>query len=545
MDFPTMSPQISHPQTDEHAHISSPSKLAPSEVGTGVVETGVPTVVTPEATAQSASGLAAALHFLRQSWLRIVAISGVLLVPCFWHRRIAAGDLASHTYNAWLVRLIERGQAPGLWLARQWQNTLFDTMLSGLGGVFGLQAAEKIAVSVAVLIFFWGAFALVSAIARRVPWHLAPAIAMFTYGWTFQEGFLNYYLAIGLAFFGLAIVAGCRGWERALVLALVPFVWTAHPLGLVLLAGGGIYIALAEGLPARRWQLFAGAATLLVFTRFYVAGHYSVLDAVGPTSGALRMFNGVDQLVLYGSRYYLPAYLLLIFLAVCVVADLGGFWGEKAPAAPYILPLQLYGLALLAAQVLPSGVTLPQYAAPANLLTERLTSVTAILACCLVGVARPQKWHLAGFATLAAVFFLFLYVDTGKIDRMEAQAERLERVIPPGQRILATIWPFVDSRLEINHIVDRACIGQCFSYGNYEPSSQQFRVRANPGNPYVLAAAESADASEAGQYVVQPQDLPVFQIYQCDLTMTELCMRELVAGEMNGRIGIHPTQPGQ
>ena len=36
------------------------------------------------------------------------AISALLVVPCWWHRRIEAGDLASHVYNAWLAQLIEK-----------------------------------------------------------------------------------------------------------------------------------------------------------------------------------------------------------------------------------------------------------------------------------------------------------------------------------------------------------------------------------------------------------------------------------------------------
>jgi hypothetical protein len=55
----------------------------------------------------------------------------LLLVPCFWQPRIQAGDLSSHLYNAWLAQLIERGQAPGLTLARQSNNVLFDLMLGG------------------------------------------------------------------------------------------------------------------------------------------------------------------------------------------------------------------------------------------------------------------------------------------------------------------------------------------------------------------------------------------------------------------------------
>jgi hypothetical protein len=93
----------------------------------------------------------------------------------------------------------------------------------------------------------------------------------------------------------------------------------------------------------------------------------------------------------------------------------------------------------------------------------------------------------------------------------------------------------------IDHFVDRACIGQCYSYGNYEPSSGQFRVRASPGNGIAIANFADTDAIESGTYVVQPQDLPMFQIFQCNTNMIELCMRELVAGETNGRIGLHPT----
>ena len=47
---------------------------------------------------------------------RVLLISASLLLPCFWHKRIEAGDLPSHTYNAWLSQLIARGQAPGLYV---------------------------------------------------------------------------------------------------------------------------------------------------------------------------------------------------------------------------------------------------------------------------------------------------------------------------------------------------------------------------------------------------------------------------------------------
>jgi len=46
---------------------------------------------------------------------------------------------------------------------------------------------------------------------------------------------------------------------------------------------------------------------------------------------------------------------------------------------------------------------------------------------------------------------------------------------------------------------------------------------------------------EAGEYEVQSSDLPMAQIYQCnDKDLTKLCIRQLTAGETNGRIGYHP-----
>src|SRR6266849_5652076 len=151
------------------------------------------------------SCLAAGVRFVREHRLRVAIISVGLMIPCFWHRRIEAGDLGSHVYNAWLAQLIERGQAPGLHLARQWNNVLFDILLLKLGNLLGLAAAQKILVPLCVLIFFWGTFALISAVSRRPPWSLLPCLAMLAYGWTFNLGFFNYYLSLGLGFFAIAI----------------------------------------------------------------------------------------------------------------------------------------------------------------------------------------------------------------------------------------------------------------------------------------------------------------------------------------------------
>src|SRR6516225_6615182 len=110
-----------------------------------------------------------AQSFLRENGARVLLITALILVPCFWHKRIEAGDLPSHTYNAWLAQLIHQGQAPGLYIEFRWNNILVDHALQKLGALFGFFAAERILVVICVLLFFWGSFALISAAHRRSP----------------------------------------------------------------------------------------------------------------------------------------------------------------------------------------------------------------------------------------------------------------------------------------------------------------------------------------------------------------------------------------
>lgn len=458
----------------------------------------------------------------------MIAISIAILIPCFWHKRIEAGDLGSHVYNAWLAQLIEHGRLPGLWIAPQRNNVLLDLILLHLGNLFGLRAGGKIAVSAAVLIFFWGAFALVCALSRRVPWFVLPLIAMFTYGWTFEQGLINYYLSIGLAFWAMAIICAGRGWERALAILFAPLVWMAHPLGFAVLVCLGGYLALVPWLSARAqvWLLIV-ATIALAASRLYIARHF-------PSTWRLSAL-GIDQVILYGTRYVPVAIAMGILIIIALRLDYTDRAKSRTSLAAYRLPLLLFLLSVAFVSMAPRTIDLPQYASEIALITPRLTSVCAILLCGLLGVASPRRWLAGAFAAMAAIFFILLYVDTGKLNRMEAQAESYERKLPPGQRFLATIRRWPASRVMIQHTVDRACIGYCFSYGNYEPSSLQFRVRARAGNPFVLTNFNDASATERGEYLVQPNDLPVFEIYECDSDRTaNLCMRLLTAGEKNG-----------
>src|SRR5215475_8794752 len=139
------------------------------------------------------------IGFARRHFPLILVVSGLLVIPCLWHRHIEAGDLPSHVYNAWLAELITKGQAPGLYLVHRYDNVLFDLALFYTAKLTGLHIAEKIVVAISVLVFSWGVFALVAAVSSRPPWFLIPCIAMLAYGYVFHMGFFNYYLSIGLA----------------------------------------------------------------------------------------------------------------------------------------------------------------------------------------------------------------------------------------------------------------------------------------------------------------------------------------------------------
>ena len=190
-------------------------------------------------------------------------VSFAILIPCVWHRHIQAGDLASHLYNAWLAQLVGEGKAPGVCLVWQYKNVLFDLMLLHLGKMFGFAAAEKVAVGLCVLVFFWGVFTLATVEAGRRAWYLVPGLAMLTYGYVFTMGFMNYYLSLGLACFALAAL--WRGNPRGVVIAIVlaPVVMLAHPLGCLWLLAAGAYRLLWPRVRGWMEGLLPGAAVTI------------------------------------------------------------------------------------------------------------------------------------------------------------------------------------------------------------------------------------------------------------------------------------------
>jgi hypothetical protein len=483
-------------------------------------------------------------QFARAKKWVILVISGVMIVPCLWHRRIEAGDLGSHVYNAWLAQLIEKGQAPGLYFVRQWNNVLFDWMLLHAANVVGFAAAEKIVVCACVLIFSWGVFAFVAAASGQPPWFLVPCVAMLAYGYSFNMGFLNYYLSLGLASFSLALLWRGRGLERLLGLVLVPFVLLAHPLGFIYVVGTALYVFLWTKLSKGwNWALLPVAVAALIVVRWYLA--HRAQFPVDWSDTPFYLLNGADQLVLYGNRYVWLASTALLFGIASFLFQAFASRGDKSSLKLLILPSQLYFVAICATTFLPEDIRPSLYGGWIGLLVFRLTTISAIFGLCVLACLRPRKWQFAGFLAIAIVFFVFLFQDTNALNRMESNAEKLFAELPYGTRIIPTIGAPDDSRVQfIGHLADRACIGRCFTYSNYEPSSGQFRIRARKGSPVATDSADDASDMEGGSYEVQETDLPLVQIYQCDEDdPTRLCLHNLAEGETTGQVGLHPPTP--
>jgi hypothetical protein len=205
----------------------------------------------------------------------------------------------------------------------------------------------------------------------------------------------------------------------------------------------------------------------------------------------------------------------------------------RKPFPVFRLAAEIYVVAILVTACLPENFRVSLYAGWVGLLVSRLTLVTAVFGLLILASLRLPRWAVYGNVICAAVFFVFLYLDTGKLDRLETSARAAAQTLPIGTRIVAVANPPDDWRIQfIYHSIDRACIGRCFSFADYEPSSLQFRVRALPGNYYVTTSVDQSDDMSSGDYVVRQKDLPLTSIYQCDgADFTNLCALPLRAGQ--------------
>jgi len=118
------------------------------------------------------------------------------------------------------------------------------------------------------------------------------------------------------------------------------------------------------------------------------------------------------------------------------------------------------------------------------------------------------------------------------MNKVEQRMEALTASLSPSDRVFSALADPLSRVAPWAHSVDRVCLGRCLSYTNYEPFSQQFRIRTVGPNPFVVTSAVDYGALNDGGYIVKPGDLPLYQITLCDARKQDLCLRRLEAGEV-------------
>ena len=441
-----------------------------------------------------------------QTLLFYLFASLALIAPCFWQKRIQAGDLSSHIYNAWLAHWIQTGHAPGLAVVPQTTNVLFDLILSALLGPFGAGGAQKIAVSAAVLVFSWGAFAFAAAVSGRRPWWMLPAIAMLAYGWVFHIGFFNFYLSLGLCQWALALIWKPTFKRLAIAAGVLLLAYTAHGLPVAWAAALAVYFWLWRTLPPRRrGTLIIGSMGGIIALRLILSRTTMVRWSVRQISNTV----GVDQVWVYDDKYLLAmGGLLLAWLAAFLTLSREVGFRKLAAGVPF----QWFFLTGAGILLLPTGIQIPGYRHALVYIADRMSLAGGILLCALLAAALPRRFERGVLVIAATLFFGFLYRDDRVLNALEDRIDAAVAQLPPSQRVIGGIDDFDLHVNAVTHMIDRACLGRCYSYANYEPSTAQFRVRASAPNPFVTSDYIDSFRMQVGDYTVRPGDLPLYQV---------------------------------
>jgi hypothetical protein len=357
-----------------------------------------------------------------------VLASLLLLAPCYWQPRIQGGDLSSHMYNAWMTKWIETGGAEGLLMVRQTTNVLFDLMLAGLFRVFNAEFAQRIAVSITVLTFVWGAFAFVSAVAGRRPWHLLSCIAIFAYGWVFHMGFFSFYLSLGLCFWMLSLLWHPTPRRIAAAVPLGVLAYVAHALPLIWTVGLVAYLWMARR-TSERVRACVTAASLLAMVGFHFWVGRSLATVLSPAQ--MRMAIGLDQVWLFDGKYYIVLVGLLLIWGVMFLQEMHRFGARRLVSS---MPFQICILSAMGVVLLPTTVLIPGLNHALVYIAERMSLGVGICVCALLGSVQPRVQVRYALFVVTLLFFGFLYGDERKLNAYEdGRQDTVAGIVMPGQ----------------------------------------------------------------------------------------------------------------
>ena len=453
-----------------------------------------------------------------------LGLSIAAVVPCLWQKSVINGDLGSHLYNAWLSVGVERGEYPGLYFERVHTNVLFDVLLTRLISYFQPAPAERLALSISVLIFFWGTFAAVRALSGERAWAVTPLILILTHGWTLQVGFMNFHLATGIALFALALLwkpSATRAVISCLLLALAAM---AQPLPAV-----WVVLALVYKSFYMRWErhrtalLFAAIGASALSAVAIRAGWFPFI--LGTTGWEIEQFlhaTGVDQALAYGPEYKWVAVSLLALSAMVFAQH----WRLHERHSTSGLIAHLWILLAAGTFLIPDGILFRGYVAGYYFISQRISALLAVAGIAAIAAVRPQPRVVLSFALVAALFFAMLYRDTRRLNIIQSQFNEIVQRYPSGRHFVTDLndWHSDSQAPFLQSMLGRACVERCLDYGNYEVSSRQFRIRARGPNRFVRTDLNRNPVDEFRQ--TNPE-LSLTEIEWCRPASDELCVKEI------------------
>ncbi|MEQ1885391.1 MAG: hypothetical protein ABL967_10040 [Bryobacteraceae bacterium] len=458
----------------------------------------------------------------------IVGLALILLVPCFWHAHIQAGDLSSHIYNAWLANQVRDGSLPGIEVRYQWTNTLADWIFPVLLRWGGRTFAERGIAVFAVQLFFWGAFCFLSTTGGRRAWPFAPVLAMLAYGTVFQLGFLNFYLSTGFCLWMLTALWDVTRPRMMIAFLLAALALVAHVMPLLAVIFAIAYLHLHRRFAAR-WNFvifgsgFASIAFIAGTLPLFFRTHWS-WDHVLFEDGLLSAL-GAGQFWPYGSKYAIPAIASVI---LGFVYFLRRFDHGQALRDPMV---HLWMLSIAAVAFLPGNIAVTGFTLPLEFIPVRLSLFVVLAGCAAFCPAGDVKGLNVAAAAVAAAYFTCLYLDASAWMRVEAEITALVSAVPPNSRVVAAVRDRQSRYQPLTHVASAACMGHCYDYANYEALSGMFRLRAGGPNPALPGDITVVTDIEDRPHLVTESEAPLYSICPAENGAARFQLRKLSAGE--------------
>ena len=427
----------------------------------------------------------------------LAVLVALALVPVWAFTHFPSQDGPSHVYNAWVLLRLDDPSGPyGEVYTRHTAlvpNLLGTLTLTALGRVLPLALAEKVLVSLCVVLGSLGVALLARGDEQRVP-PVALLGPLFAYGYALHMGFYGYSLGAALVPLGWAIAwrhRNGRGPRTPALIGLLGLIaWSAHLVAAAMLALGVLTIALGQ---RQRRALVRLALPLLPTAAlgvWYVAGLTSTIEDRWSAAELLGAWISLRGLVAYAGAQRLVASVTALLLLVALVHHLRR--DRPTHASTW---LTLGALTALVYAVVPNGNERHWF------LSERLSLFPWLALLPLVRLCRGARLQLALCALLTVLALATALPHHAGLDADLRAYRALAAHTRPGRTVLSLTFldPHPDARPAARArpflhaagwlAVDRDLVDA----GNYEARTDHFQTRLRPGiafpDPVVLEVA--------------------------------------------------------